>query len=101
MQFNVDYRICFPKEKVFISRDHNWAFAAWEIGKIRNYIKPGSTLVHIDAHLDFCNPNTHKKIINEQETINFASNIGIEEIIIPDIKNGTMRKIYMLSDYKK
>ncbi|RXZ78322.1 hypothetical protein EBB07_28925 [Paenibacillaceae bacterium] len=33
-------------------RDHNWAFAAWEIARIEKRIDEKSLLVHVDAHLD-------------------------------------------------
>ncbi|MED4885424.1 hypothetical protein [Bacillus smithii] len=50
--FDKDYRICFPEKRIFISRDHQWAFAAWELAKMYEAIKPNSTLIHVDAHLD-------------------------------------------------
>ncbi|MGD8189083.1 hypothetical protein ACQCN2_03690 [Brevibacillus ginsengisoli] len=33
-------------------RQHNWAFAAWEIEKAIGNLKTQSILVHVDAHLD-------------------------------------------------
>lgn len=33
-------------------RQHNWAFAAWEIERLKGTLQPQSLLVHVDAHLD-------------------------------------------------
>ncbi|USK59387.1 UPF0489 family protein [Peribacillus asahii] len=99
MDFDSEYRICFPNEKIFISRDHNWAFSAWEIGRIRNYIKPGATVVHIDAHLDYLEPLCdNAQITSEDEAIHFGRNLGIAEFIIPAQKTGTVGKVLMVSN---
>lgn len=45
------YKVFFPEKGVFVSDDHNWAFAAWEICRLQKYIN-NATLVHVDAHLD-------------------------------------------------
>jgi hypothetical protein len=50
--FEHDYRICFPKERVYVSRNHQWAFAAWAIGKKSGTLGPLVSLLHVDAHLD-------------------------------------------------
>jgi hypothetical protein len=50
--FEHDYRICFPKERVYVSRNHQWAFAAWAMGKKSGILGPQATLLHVDAHLD-------------------------------------------------
>ncbi|WP_373232204.1 UPF0489 family protein [Cohnella sp.] len=50
--FEDNYRICFPKKRVFISRNHQWAFAAWTIGKGSGIIGDKTILLHVDAHLD-------------------------------------------------
>lgn len=50
--FDSDYRVCFPKERVYISRNHQWAFAAWSMGKKSGLVGPRTTLLHVDAHLD-------------------------------------------------
>lgn len=33
-------------------RQHNWAFAAWEIERLKGNLQRNSLLVHVDAHLD-------------------------------------------------
>lgn len=47
-----NYRVCFPKEQVYISRNHQWAFAAWAMGKQTGVVSDKTTLLHVDAHLD-------------------------------------------------
>lgn len=46
-----DYKVCFPEQGVFVSGDHNWAFAAWELKKIYSDTE-NATLIHVDSHLD-------------------------------------------------
>jgi hypothetical protein len=50
--YNSNYRVCFPNERVYISRNHQWAFAAWALGKQLGTIGSRTTLLHVDAHLD-------------------------------------------------
>ncbi|TFE22593.1 UPF0489 family protein [Cohnella luojiensis] len=50
--FEQDYRVCFPKERIYISRNHQWAFAAWAMGKSTGLLGEKTTLLHVDAHLD-------------------------------------------------
>ncbi|WP_256757557.1 UPF0489 family protein [Cohnella sp. WQ 127256] len=52
MKFDSNYRVCFPKERVYISRNHQWAFAAWAMGRKVGNLGPQTTLFHVDAHLD-------------------------------------------------
>lgn len=97
MEFDSEYRICFPDQKIFISRDHNWAFSAWEIGRLRKYIKPGATLVHIDGHLDFVDPMCDiVQISTEREAVNFGRKLGIAEFIIPALQTGTVGNVFMI-----
>jgi hypothetical protein len=50
--YDHDYRICYPDRKIFISRNHQWAFAAWATGREAGWIGDNVTLLHVDAHLD-------------------------------------------------
>jgi hypothetical protein len=50
--FEPNYRVCFPKERVYVSRNHQWAFAAWAMGKKSGILGPQTSLLHVDAHLD-------------------------------------------------
>lgn len=45
-------RICFPEKRIYIMRDHNWAYYAWDIAKSLGYIRNESSLIHVDSHLD-------------------------------------------------
>ena len=99
MQFNEIDRICYPEKRIFISRDHNWAFAAWEIGRIRSYIQAGATIIHIDSHLDFAEPQYEvRNIDSEGEAIKFGQKLQIDEFIIPAQSNGTIGEVLIISD---
>lgn len=50
-------------------RQHNWAFAAWEIEKSRGTIKNQSLLVHVDAHLDDTPDGVFVAGLKEAETV--------------------------------
>ncbi|KXJ35308.1 hypothetical protein AX282_06180 [Bacillus spizizenii] len=92
-------RICFPNKRIFISRDHNFAFAAWEIGRLRGYIQPGASLIHIDSHLDYCdNPIDVSNIKEESQAVEIANQLDIVEFIIPAQKNGTLKGCFTISD---
>ncbi|MBO3789594.1 hypothetical protein FH505_10680 [Bacillus velezensis] len=93
------YRISFPNKKIFIMRDHNFAFAAWEIGRLRGDIQPGASLIHIDAHLDYCdNPVNAKGIDSELKAKEVASQLDVSEFILPAQRIGTIKKCFTISD---
>lgn len=48
------WKIFFPEKRIFISKEHNWAFAAWEMARFRGWIQSNATLVHVDSHHDDC-----------------------------------------------
>ncbi|WBL15225.1 UPF0489 family protein [Sutcliffiella sp. NC1] len=99
MKYDSEYRICFPEQRIFISRDHNWAFSAWEIGRLRNYIKPGATVVHIDSHLDYLDPEINiEEIESVKDAIIIGRKLGIAEFIIPAQKTGTVGNVYIISN---
>jgi len=97
---DVEYRVCFPEQRIFISEDHNWAFSAWEIGKQRGYIDFGAALVHIDAHVDYVDPEIEiiEEITTEKDAIDFGRNLGIPEFIIPAQQTRTIGSVYMISN---
>jgi len=48
-------RFRYPSERVYVSRNHQWAYAAWEMARLADSAKfssGGATLLHVDAHLD-------------------------------------------------
>ncbi|MDQ0496925.1 UPF0489 family protein [Paenibacillus brasilensis] len=49
---DVNWKVHTDNKKVYIMREHNWAFAAWELAKLDERIKEQSLVVHVDAHLD-------------------------------------------------
>ncbi|MED4784712.1 UPF0489 family protein [Brevibacillus choshinensis] len=49
---NFDWKVVFPEQRMYIMRQHNWAFAAWEIERLKGNLRQQSLLVHVDAHLD-------------------------------------------------
>lgn len=96
---NKDFRLFHPDKKVFIMRDHNWAFAAWEIARLKRFINKGASLYHIDSHIDYCDPEMELGQINDEETaLKLASEMHIFEFIIPSYKIGTVKNIFMISD---
>jgi hypothetical protein len=50
--FEPNYRVRFPKRNVYVSRNHQWAMAAWALGRRSGVIGPKTTLLHVDGHLD-------------------------------------------------
>lgn len=96
---NEELRICFPERNIYISRNHNYAFAAWEIARLRGIIKPNASLIHIDNHLDYCDPQTEKrKIESESQAIEIANALRIDEFIVPAQLNGSLGKCFAISD---
>lgn len=47
-----NWKVYIPEKKMYIMKDHSWAFAAWEYERIAGNITSDSVLLHIDAHLD-------------------------------------------------
>lgn len=96
---NEELRICFPEKNIYISRNHNYAFAAWEIARLRGIIKPNASLIHIDNHLDYCDPIiTIDKVESEEMAINIAKNLRIDDFIIPAQDIGTIGKCFTISN---
>ncbi|NRS52076.1 UPF0489 family protein [Brevibacillus sp. HB2.2] len=68
-EFYINWKIKFRDKPIYVFRDHNWAFGAWEIEKLIGNIKPNSILVHVDAHLDDCVDGVHVRGVKEINTI--------------------------------
>ncbi|MGG4555225.1 hypothetical protein [Paenibacillus humicus] len=49
---NIEWRVHTPDKQIFLMRDHNWAFAAWEIARLEGKIGEKSLVVHVDSHFD-------------------------------------------------
>ncbi|GED72574.1 hypothetical protein BRE01_62760 [Brevibacillus reuszeri] len=65
---NIYWKVKFNDKPIYLSKDHNWAFAAWEIEKINGNIKNESLLIHVDAHLDDVVDGVYVKGLKEIET---------------------------------
>ncbi|AXI00038.1 hypothetical protein DV702_10085 [Sporosarcina sp. PTS2304] len=51
------WKIKYPDRKIHLMIDHNWAFSAWELGRIKKEILPGARLLNVDFHDDYCDPS--------------------------------------------
>ncbi|MFS0687801.1 UPF0489 family protein [Sporosarcina sp. 179-K 8C2 HS] len=98
-----DFRICFPDKKIYISADHNWAFAAWELHKRAGKIKPNATLIHVDAHLDDIWDGLEVEglhtIEKSEDVFDVAGKMKIENFIWPAVGTGTIDKVIYISQY--
>jgi hypothetical protein len=98
-----DFRICFPDKKIYISADHNWAFAAWELHKRAGKIKPNATLIHVDAHLDDIWDGLEveglRDIEKYEDVFDVAGKMKIENFIWPAVGTGTIDKVIYVSQY--
>lgn len=96
---NKDFRMYFPEKSIYIMRDHNWAFAAWEMERLKNRIEKRSTLLHVDFHTDYLEPIFEMPIIKtECEAKGIASLLDIAEFIRAAEKTGTIDNVFMISD---
>ena len=96
-----DFRICYPDKKIYISANHNWAFAAWELHKRAGKIKPNATLIHVDAHLDDIWDGLEVEglhdIKNYEDVIEVAGKLKIENFIWPAVGTGAIDKVIYVS----
>ncbi|AOZ93640.1 hypothetical protein [Paenibacillus crassostreae] len=51
-EMDINWKVRTQDNRICIIRDHNWSFAAWEIGRLNDQIRNKSLVVHVDAHLD-------------------------------------------------
>lgn len=97
-------RICYPEKRIYIMRDHNWAYYAWDIAKSLNYIKEESSLFHIDAHLDDLSDqleweeNNWDKVCSLSDSYNYAAKTGIAEFIAPAFAKGLINNIVFVTN---
>ncbi|WDQ34964.1 UPF0489 family protein [Paenibacillus marchantiae] len=97
-------RICFPEKRVYIMRDHNWAYYAWDIAKSLKYINKESSLIHVDAHLDDLFDqleivdNGWDTVDSLQDSHDYASKTAIDEFLAPAFAKGLFNNIIFLSN---
>ena len=115
---DIQWKVYFPKEKTYIMRDHNWAFAAWEIERLKGRLNKSSVLFHVDSHLDDCpdgvlvngllEANTVEKILSVAESYDreagqtSPSNImQIDNFIWAALARGTIEEVFYISRDKQ
>ncbi|WP_158602160.1 peptide arginase family protein [Cohnella endophytica] len=81
----MNYRVCYPENRIYISRNHQWAFAAWAIGKEEGWTGSRPTLLHVDAHLDDTWDGVMAEGLHEMECmadyLNVAGKLEIDNFI--------------------
>lgn len=103
-------------ENLYLMRDHNYAFSAWEIEGINGGVDKNAFLVHVDSHLDDIPesidiPGILDEIDTKEDAIVIAdkydySNIelpdriymGIDNFIWPSIIRNTIGNVIFISD---
>ncbi|UAL46797.1 UPF0489 family protein [Sutcliffiella horikoshii] len=93
------WKIKYPKRKIYLMRDHNWAFSAWEISRLNGEILPGARLLHVDFHDDYWDPEETIEINTEQDAILAGKKLNIAEFIKAAESTGTIKDVYMIGDY--
>ncbi|GAA4879697.1 hypothetical protein GCM10023310_69840 [Paenibacillus vulneris] len=66
---NIDWKVHTLNKKIYLMRDHNWAFAAWEIAKLEGEIRDKSLVVHVDSHFDDVTDGLSVKGLHDAKTI--------------------------------
>ena len=95
------WKIKYPSRNIYIMRNHNWAFSAWEIAKIEKEINPGAKLLHIDFHDDYLDSQyKFQEIKTVSEAVRIGNELSICNFIKPAMQTGTIEKVYMIGDYE-
>lgn len=109
-----DWKIYIPEKNIYIMKDHSWAFAAWEVERLKGTIKEESILFHIDNHLDdvpdglfvkgvmtastkdelFKIVRTRKELYSGEKLEN---KIYIDNFIWPSFARGTLGTMFLIS----
>lgn len=111
-----DWRKKVNGKNIYLMRDHNYAFSAWEIGRINDDLKLNSVLVHVDSHLDDVAESIEiPGILSDINTVNEAIDIAkkfdwskeerperiymsIDNFIWPAVVRNTIGDVYYISD---
>lgn len=112
---NKEWRKKVDGKSIYIMRDHNYAFAAWEIERMNGTLEWNEVLVHVDAHLDdvpdsVCIPGILKDIKTYEQALQLAepfdysigtmpehAYMGIDNFIWPAIARNTIGDVYHIS----
>lgn len=96
------WKIKYPKRNIYIMRDHNWAFSAWEIARLNKTIMTNARLLHVDFHDDYFDPDLDIEIIEtKKQAINVGESLSINNFIKASIQTGTIKDVYTIGDYTK
>ncbi|MDQ0884762.1 UPF0489 family protein [Peribacillus sp. V2I11] len=98
------WKVRFPTKNIYVMRDHNWAFSAWEIGRLNKEIKSGAKLLHVDFHDDYLAPSSEKNISDihsKEKALQVGAELDIFDFIIPAEETGTVKEVYMIGDFEK
>lgn len=96
------WKIAYPKRNIYIMRDHNWAFSAWEISRLNKKIEPRARLLHVDFHDDYLEPiEDIKELTTKQDALNIGEKLEIFEFIKASQGTGTIKDVYMIGDYDR
>jgi hypothetical protein len=97
---NSKWKIKYLVHNIYIMKNHNWAFSAWEFARLENKIKSGATLLHVDFHDDYCKPlEKVRKVETKEEALRIGEELEIFEFIKAAEGIGTIKDIYMIGDY--
>ncbi|MBB6672802.1 UPF0489 family protein [Cohnella nanjingensis] len=95
--FPHDYRIGFPDKRIYIARNHQWAFAAWALGRRTGAFAHPVTLLHVDAHLDDTWDGILAQGLNEMRTpedcLSVAGRLEIDNFIWAGFACGAIDRI--------
>lgn len=94
-----NFRLYFPEKNIYLMRNHKWAFSAWEIERLKDNIKKGAVLLHVDYHTDFNEPGIDiPKINSRKEALEIGEKLEIMDFIQASISAGTLGEVFMISD---
>lgn len=111
---DINWKVRDSKRRIYLMREHNWAFAAWEIEKMNGNLKNNSILVHVDSHLDdlpdgilipdILNASSVDKVMRVSEAHDYSSGYSpetqmmrITDFIWPAIARGTIEEVFFVS----
>lgn len=101
---NKEWRKKVKHKKIYLMRNHYYAFSAWEIERLQSGIDSHNTLIHVDAHLDDVPDGLEikgilEKIESSQQAINITKHpyMRIDNFIWPAIFRNTIGNVYYVS----
>ncbi|CAM3915727.1 MULTISPECIES: UPF0489 family protein [Paenibacillus] len=114
---NINWKVHTDDRRVYIIRDHNWAFASWEIAKLEKLINGQSIVVHVDAHLDdvpdgvlvknLLEAQTKEEILNVCQGQDYSSGqisesflMRIDNFIWASLARKTIEEVIYVSNYR-